>query len=317
MRDLHRLRVLVEIADRGSMSAAARALSFSQPAVSRQIEALEQEVGAQLVLRLGRGVRLTDAGLLLADRARGILSQIVSVKLELRSLNGLRGGRLRIGGFAGVNAYLLPRALARFAERYPRVGLSLSGSTTRHHVPDLRSGLIDMALVTDWDLTGERAGAGSSGQVGGLDILPLFEEELFVAAGRDSPAGHGELSPRGLRGLAEESWIEGAHPDCLGPQPEFEAALGFEPHIRFRVGDWSAVSRLVEMAAGVTLVPGLLAARSGERFAVRSLAGHFPPRRVYVAFPKGAHSPAVEPMVEILSDVAREERELLLRTPVH
>ncbi|WP_078658225.1 LysR family transcriptional regulator [Streptomyces rimosus] len=317
MRDLHRLRVLVEIADRGSMSAAARALSFSQPAVSRQIEALEQEVGAQLVLRLGRGVRLTDAGLLLADRARGILSQIVSVKQELRSLNGLRGGRLRIGGFAGVNTYLLPRALARFAERYPRVGLSLSGSTTRHHVADLRSGLIDMALVTDWDLVGERAGAGLSGQAGGLDILPLFEEELFVAAGRDSPAGRGELSPRGLRGLAEESWIEGAHPDCLGPQPEFEAALGFEPHIRFRVGDWNAVSRLVEMAAGVTLVPGLLAARSGERFDVRSLAGHFPPRRVYVAFPKGAHSPAVEPMVEILSDVAREERELLLRTPVH
>ncbi len=303
------------------MSAAARALSFSQPAVSRQIEALEQEVGAQLVLRLGRGVRLTDAGLLLADRARGILSQIVSVKQELRSLNGLRGGRLRIGGFAGVNTYLLPRALARFAERYPRVGLSLSGSTTRHHIADLRSGLIEMALVTDWDLMGERAeeraGAGSSGQAGGLDILPLFEEELFVAVGRDSPAGHGKLSSRVLRGLAEESWIEGAHPDCLGPQPEFEAALGFEPYIRFRVGDWSAVSRLVEMAAGVTLVPGLLAARSGERFAVRSLASLFPPRRVYVAFPKGAHSPAVEPMVEILSDVAREERELLLRTPVH
>ncbi len=305
------------------MSAAARALSFSQPAVSRQIEALEQEVGAQLVLRLGRGVRLTDAGLLLADRARGILSQIVAVKEELRSLNGLRGGRLRMGGFAGANAHLLPRALARFAERYPRVELSLSGSTTRHHVADLRSGLLDMALITDWDVIGERMGQAApdrpSGQVGGLDILPLFEDELFVAAGRGSRAGRGGPPPRGLRGLrglAEEPWIEGAHPDCLGPPSEFRSALGFDPHIRFRVGDWGAVSRLVEMSAGVTLIPGLLAARTEERFAVHSLAGHFPPRRVYVALPAGAHSPAVEPMVEILSEVAREESELLFRTAI-
>ncbi|MFD7665630.1 LysR family transcriptional regulator [Streptomyces sp. NPDC059788] len=309
MRDLQRLRVLVEIAERGSMSAAARALSFSQPAVSRQIEALEHEVGVQLVQRQGRGARLTEAGLLLADRARGILSQLVAVKQELRAVGGLRGGRLRMGGFASANAHLLPRSLARFAERYPQVGLSLSGSTTRHHVADLRSGLIDLALLTGWDLTGD--------QVCGLDIVPLLEDELFVAVARDSRGRRGEFCSGELPELAKESWIEGVHPDCLGPQPEFERALGFAPHVHFRVGDWAAVNRLVEMSAGVTLVPGLLAVRSSEKIALRSLAGTFPPRRVYIALPEGNHSPAAEPMIEILLEVARKEGELLASTAIH
>ncbi|MEU7230772.1 LysR family transcriptional regulator [Streptomyces chrestomyceticus] len=309
MRDLHRLRVLVEIADRGSMSAAARALSFSQPAVSRQIEALEHEVGAQLVQRLGRGVRLTDAGALLADRARDILSQVVAVQQDLRAMSGLRGGRLQVGGFAGVNAYLLPQSLARFAERYPQVRLSLSGWTTRHHAADLRSGLIDIALVTDWDLTGEQAC--------GLDVLPLLEDELYIAVARDRRAGRGAFSRGELHDLAQESWIEGAHPDCLGPQPEFERALGFAPHIHFQVGDWSAVSRLVEMSAGVTLVPGLLAVRSSGKISLHSLAGRFPPRRVYIALPEGRHAPAAEPMIEILLQVARREGALLAGTAIH
>ncbi|MEU2790267.1 LysR family transcriptional regulator [Streptomyces sp. NPDC007100] len=306
MRDLHRLRVLVEIADRGSMSAAARALSFSQPAVSRQIEALEHETGAQLVQRLGRGVRLTEAGALLADRARGILSQVVAAEQELRAMGGLRGGRLRMGGFASANAYLLPQSLARFAEHHPQVGLSLSGSTTRHHAADLRSGLIDIALVTGWDLAGE--------QTCGLDVLPLLEDELFLAAATDNQAARDKFSPRELCDLAGESWIEGTHPDCLGPQSQFKGALGFEPQVHFQVEGWHAVSRLVEMSAGVTLVPGLLAARSSGKFALHSLAGQFPPRRVYIALPEGRHSPAAERMAGILLEVARKEREMVSGT---
>src|SRR5262245_64113062 len=114
MLDVRRLKVLREVAVRGSFSAAADALAFTQPAVSRQIATLEAEAGAQLVERGARGIRLTAAGELLVAHAEVILDRLALAEHELEALAGLKGGSLRVGAFPSANATLIPLALSAF-----------------------------------------------------------------------------------------------------------------------------------------------------------------------------------------------------------
>src|ERR671921_106417 len=126
MLDVRRMKVLREVAARGSFSAAAEALSFTQSAVSQQVAALEREAGAVLVERGARGVRLTDAGQAVVRHAEGILAKLAEAEAELEAIAGLRGGRLRMGSFESAAATIMPVAIARFAELHPGVELSMS-----------------------------------------------------------------------------------------------------------------------------------------------------------------------------------------------
>src|SRR5919109_3514881 len=125
MFDVKQLRVLRAVAEHGSFSAAAEALSYTQPAVSQQIAALERHAGTMLVDRGSRGVRLTDAGRALVDHADIILARLADAEAELEAIAGLRGGRLRLAAFPSVAASLMPVAIARFRERHPGVELSM------------------------------------------------------------------------------------------------------------------------------------------------------------------------------------------------
>src|SRR5215212_3557370 len=125
MLDVRRMRVLREVAQRGSFSAAADALAYTQSAVSQQIAALEREAGTRLVERNARGVRLTDAGHALVQHADAILARLADAEAELEAIAGLRGGRLRLAAFPSACATLMPLAVARFRERHPGVDLSL------------------------------------------------------------------------------------------------------------------------------------------------------------------------------------------------
>src|SRR3712207_1427948 len=125
MLDVRRLRVLREVAQRGSFSAAAEALSFTQSAVSQQIAALERESGSKLIERNPRGVRLTDAGRALVQHADAILARLEDAEEELAAIAGLRGGRLRIATFQSAGATLVPRALGEFHRRHPDVELTV------------------------------------------------------------------------------------------------------------------------------------------------------------------------------------------------
>src|SRR5205814_806423 len=117
MLDVRRMRVLREVAQRGSFSAAAEALSFTQSAVSQQIAALERETGAVLVDRSARGVRLTDAGRALVCHTDAILARLSDAEAELDAIAGLRGGRLRLVAFPSAAASIMPPAIARFGPR--------------------------------------------------------------------------------------------------------------------------------------------------------------------------------------------------------
>src|ERR687888_1230571 len=125
MLDVRRMRVLREVAVRGSFSAAAEALSFTQSAISQQIAALERETGASLVQRNARGVRLTEAGEALVRHAEAILARLSEAEAELEAIAGLRGGRLRLAAFESAGATLIPLAIAAFPGRPPAVELSM------------------------------------------------------------------------------------------------------------------------------------------------------------------------------------------------
>src|ERR687894_671746 len=126
MLDVRRMKVLREVAARGSFSAAAEALSFTQSAVSQQIAALEREAGAVLVQRSARGVRLTEAGEALVRHTEAVLGRLAEAGAELEAIAGLRGGRLRMSSFESAAATLMPLAIAAFRERHPGVELSLT-----------------------------------------------------------------------------------------------------------------------------------------------------------------------------------------------
>src|SRR4051795_7430218 len=113
MLDVRRMRVLREVARRGSFSAAAESLAYTQSAVSQQVAALEREAGTRLVERNARGVRLTDAGQALCQHADAILSRLADAECELEAIAGLRGGRLRLTTFATAGATIVPQAIAR------------------------------------------------------------------------------------------------------------------------------------------------------------------------------------------------------------
>src|ERR1700691_2759502 len=160
MLDTRRLRVLCVVAKHGSFSAAATALGYTQPAISRQIATLEAEVGATLVRRVPQGALLTDAGRLLVERGKVILARLEDAEAELRGLAGLEGGTLQLASFPSAAASFVPLAIARYRARYPAVELSIVMADPVDSVPRLLAGELDMAL--SHDAMNQHAGNGSA-----------------------------------------------------------------------------------------------------------------------------------------------------------
>src|SRR5512132_2202324 len=128
MLDVTRLRVIDAVARHGSVTAAAKELHYSQPSVSHHLARLEAETGAQLLQRVGRGIRLTQAGQLLADRAAEIIGRIDAANAELSAHVGLSTGRVRLAGFSSAIGSLVPRAVAALAARNPGLQVSLTAT---------------------------------------------------------------------------------------------------------------------------------------------------------------------------------------------
>src|ERR671914_398554 len=126
MLDVTRLRVIDAVARHGSVTAAAKELHYSQPSVTHHLGRLESETGAQLVQRAGRGIRLTPAGRLLADRAAEIIGRVDSATTELSALVGLNAGRVRLAGFNSVMSSLVPQAGTVLARQHPGLQLGLA-----------------------------------------------------------------------------------------------------------------------------------------------------------------------------------------------
>ena len=293
--DVRRLKVLREVAAHGSFSAAADALAFTQPAVSRQIATLEAEAGTRLVDRTARGVRLTPAGELLVEHADAILGRLSAAESQLEALAQLDAGRLRVGSFATASATLTALAIAAFAEEYPSVDLRLVEGRSNETLPLLSSGEIDLAVVTD-------AGCDTP-PPHDVHLEHLMDDPFYVAL----PHGHALADEPELRmeDLREETWIEGKH--CNDALLAAARAAGFEPRVAFDSAEWLGKQGLVAAGVGVTLIPTLALGTVREGLKLRSLGPDGPRRRVYLATHAWlSPAPAVAPMKAILRRVAKE-----------
>jgi DNA-binding transcriptional LysR family regulator len=296
MLDARRLKVLREVARCGSFSAAAEALAFTQPAISRQIAALELEAGMQLVDRRARGVRLTPAGELLLGHADVILDRLAVAETQLEALAGLAGGRLRLGTFGTANATLIPLAIRAFGAEHPGVELRLVEGVSATLVRRLCAGEVDLAVVSDHEpLQIDRDE---------IELEHLMDDPLYVAL----PAGHRLAGAPRLRmaNLSAETWIEGRQGGCAGPLLAAAQAAGFQPRIGFEADGWLGKQGLVAAGVGVTLIPTVALATVREDVVLRSLEDA-PVRRLFLAAQAcGYRAPAVEPMKAILRRVAEE-----------
>src|SRR5438094_7115958 len=146
MLDVNRLRVIDAVARHGSVTAAAKELHYSQPSVTHHLARLEAETGAQLLQRVGRGIRLTPAGQLLADRAAEIVGRIDAAGAELSAYVGLTAGRVRLAGFSSAIGSLVPKAIDLLSRRHPGLQVTLVDTHPPEALGLLRAGRIDVAL---------------------------------------------------------------------------------------------------------------------------------------------------------------------------
>ena len=298
MLDVRRLKVLCEVAEKGSFSAAADALSFTQSAVSQQIAALEKETGTTLLQRGPGGVRLTDAGRALVAHAEVILARLGDAERELAAIAGLRGGRVRLASFPSAGATLVTEAVSLYRQRYPEVELSLTEGEPHDTAPRLRRGEFDVAVVF------ENSHGPSGDLLDGLDCVDLLEDPLYVVV----PESHALVGRKAirLRDLADEPWVSGCGGGvCNAMLTDACAEAGFQPNIAFESDDHNVLVGLVAAGVGVTLLPELALRTVHPGVQVRAVSGSTPMRSIHAAVPADAYrSPATEAMIGVLQEVA-------------
>jgi DNA-binding transcriptional LysR family regulator len=299
MLDVRRLRVLREVAQRGSFSAAGESLGYTQSAVSQQIAALEREAAATLVERGARGIRLTEAGRTLVEHSDGILARLAAAEEELEALAGLRGGRLRLASFPTAGATLVPLAIAEFTRRHPAVEISLVEAEPEESLPMLKAGELDLALTFEYTLP--RAQPDRD-----VDLLHLLDDPMYVALPPDHPLARRKRLR--LADLEGDTWVQG---DCNGSCGAMHIAAceaaGFTPRVGYQTNDYTVVQGLVAAGVAVSLIAELALANRRPDVVIRSLGSAAPMRRVYAAtLASGYRSPATAAMLEILRAAAAE-----------
>jgi DNA-binding transcriptional LysR family regulator len=289
------LEVFHAVARHGSITVAARALRYTQSAVSRQIAALEAETGARLFDRLPRGVALTEEGRCLLGHADAVLDRLATAQRDLAALRGLGAGRLRVGAFPTAVAALVPRALSAFRAEYPEVTLSLVEGRTPQLLERLADGDADVAVVSappDQPLDGSR-----------FALRHLLDERLLVAV----PRTHRLARRRTVRltELTGESFVVGS---ATAEETLLRATLpsGFQPRIDIVAAEWTGKLGCVAAGLGVALVPALaIRATPADLALLRLHRDDATVRRVFAATLAGRRTPpAVEPFVHMLTTEA-------------
>ncbi|MDT4914213.1 MAG: hypothetical protein QOC66_3341 [Pseudonocardiales bacterium] len=283
MLDVTRLRVLDAVARSGSVTAAAAQLHYSQPTVSHHLARLEAETGAQLLQRVGRGVRLTEAGRLLADRAAEIVGRIDAADAELSAHVGLTAGWVRLAGFSSAIGSLVPNAIELLSQKHPGLQVSLVDTHPPEALDLLRAGRVDVAVVFRYDET--------EPEPPGIRRHHLLDDPLYLLSLR---------RVRTLGALRDASWIAGCE-RCRSHLLAVCAAEGFEPKIGYTSDDMVVMQVLVAAGLGVTTIPGLaLRAHRAKGIVARELPGSR--RHVYAAtFGEPPDPPATTALLDALA----------------
>src|ERR687896_56406 len=286
MLDVTRLRVIDAVARHGSVTAAAKELHYSQPSVTHHLGRLEAETGAQLLQRVGRGIRLTQAGQLLADRAAEILGRIDAVDAELAAHVGLTAGRVRLAGFSSAIGSLVPRAVAALAGTHPGLQISLTDT----HPPDalelLRTGKVEVAIIFRYDETDP--------EPVGVRLHHLLDDPLYLLSARRE---------RGLAALRDATWIAGCQ-RCRSHMLALCADAGFDPRIGYSSDDMVVMQAWVAAGLGVATQTGLaLRAHRIDGVVATEVPGW--ERHIYAAtYGEPPDPPATAALLEALAEAA-------------
>ncbi len=246
--ELRHFRYFLAVAETLHFSQAAERLGIAQPPLSQQIKRLEQLIGHRLFDRTTRGVKLTLAGQLLAERARSTIEKVQDDIAQVRRLGRGEEGTLTVGFSGSVMFTDLPAAIEIYRRRYPKVELRLRELSTSAQISALLTGIIDLAFLRDGDRTE------------GIEISTLFEERYVAVL----PEAHGLAGRRSLRvrDLQREPFILFAR--RMGPLA-FDRTIaccerdGFRPNIVQDAPQWPTLVRLVAAGLGVSLAPACVA----------------------------------------------------------
>lgn len=284
---LHALEQFVALARTKNFTRAAEELHLSQPALSRAIQKLEDQLGQPLFERKPREVLLTDLGELLHERAREILQLVEDTFSELAEAG--RRGRIRLGAIPTIAPYFLPAVLSRFAELHPEVTVSVLEDTTEVLIKRCSLGEIDLAIVALPILARQ------------LQLEPLFDEELLLVL----PAGHPLAKVKKLTMEAVEPhpfvMLNEAH--CLSENiASFCRQQSVQPVTVERTSQLTTVQELVALDHGVSIVPEMARRLDlSDRRVYRSFSGERPTRTVALMWnPERFQGKAVKALLQFL-----------------
>ncbi|MFC3502899.1 LysR family transcriptional regulator [Micromonospora krabiensis] len=285
--DLRRLRFLRDFEERGTLGAVAAALGYAPSTVSQQLAVLEREIGTPLLAKAGRGLRLTDAGHLLAQHARVLLSAAEAAEADLAALSGDIRGTVRAGGLQSAARRLLVPALTRMRADHPQVRVEIFELELEQSLPGLRLGTVDLVVGDEYD-------GHPRPRPAGLRFTRLLEEPLKIVL----PAAHplaGSGGPVAVADLRPETWTASAegtghHAMVIGT---CRALGGYEPDLRHRSSDADVQLELVRAQAAVALLPTLTLPADDPALAVRDIAEATLRRRLVAATRDTRPAPAL------------------------
>jgi DNA-binding transcriptional LysR family regulator len=299
MLDVRKLVLLRELSARGTVAAVAESLAYTPSAVSQGLAALQREAGVALTERVGRRLRLTDAGLRLVVRAEALLEQLEAAEAELQAAAGTVAGTLRVAALQTPLMALVPGALTTLGARHPDLRVELVEAEPETSLPAVALGELDVAIAEEYD--GEPRALPA-----GVEREELMRDEvlLVLPAGHALAAGDGPVS---LAALAGETWAC-SKSDTHFSQMHARACRtlgGFEPDVPYRANDIALMLVLVSSGHAVALAPSLGRPERVAGVVVRRLAEAELGRTVS-AFRRAAarERPAVRALVEALREAA-------------
>lgn len=298
MFNLNRLRILREVASRGSITGAAEALYMSPSGVSQQMATLEREAGVDLLERAGRSVRLTPAGERLVEHTERVLAVLEEAQADVDEVAHGVAGRVHTCAFPTAARALLVPALARLSARYPRLQLKMVDLEPEESIPLLKTGDLDILLTYEFDKMPIREDPG-------LERIVLMSEPMAIALPVSHPLAAG---PVRIADFRDDQWIVGRDGSpFLEVQVRVSNEAGYQPRVDLHSNDFQVILAAVEAGLGVALVPpmGRFAEYPGVAF--RQPVDIEVRRRILAVIRRGSSgSPAVAAAIETIRGVARE-----------
>jgi len=310
MLGVWRLQLLREVHLRGSIKAAAEAMSVTPSAVSQQLAILEREAGVELLERDGRQVRLTEAAVRLVRHADTITGAIAAAEADVATMQSSVTGTLRVAAFPTAARAVMPQVMTALSRRHPELRVTLRDLEADESLPALQLGEIDVAIVDDY-------GDGSRVPSPDLQVCEFMRDPIYLASaafGAARASGHSAAPTRAARDDAipaparleefrDAFWIMDTDNSHLSQVTRRACrAAGFEPHVRSSCRDFGVIIALVEAGLGVGVLPGLALSDRPVRAVVRPIDPPLVRRVLSVVRPERRDHPMI---VSVLSELER------------